>query len=143
MWETFDPVIETSNTQIGRVEKRLDDFGTRFADPDSFLEKADMAVQYYFGQHTEYSDISDFKNHLKELLNWYVKYLTLPKKEARKVSSKAEEIEETYDKIVFFWVFNPVAARRERVETGKTIENQTGEAKGLVVRFTGEVKKIF
>ncbi|EKD44507.1 MAG: hypothetical protein ACD_71C00114G0005 [uncultured bacterium (gcode 4)] len=143
MGETYDPIIEDSNTQIAKVEKECAVFLSRFNDPDVFLDNANIAVQYHFWKQSEYTDISEFKTHLKEILKWYVQYFSLSSKEGRKFSSKASEIEETYDKIIFFGVNNPVESRRERVETWKTVEEQWKEAKGLVVKFTGAVKKIF
>lgn len=78
------------------------------------------------------------------MLEEYRNYFALTDYQSlRAAEPRMAEIEEAYDEIVYFGLYNPIKSRRERLETGMTIEEQRATPKGLVVRFSEAVRKIF
>lgn len=124
--------------------ERLKKHVQRFDDVEAFIQQVDIAIRKYFWEQSAYTTYEDFKEYMKGLIkecsDYYgmTDYLAIRAKENR-----IAEIEETYDEVIYFWIFNPIKARRERIETWMTIEEQRASPRGLVLRFSDAVKKIF
>ncbi|EKD44508.1 MAG: hypothetical protein ACD_71C00114G0006 [uncultured bacterium (gcode 4)] len=126
-----------------RSSERLDAIIARYSDLEKFITDADMTVRYYFSKQKEYSEYSDFQEYMKWLVKECADYYTMNDYTTmRKMEWRITEIEEAYDEVIYFWVFNPIKARKERIETGMSIDEQRTKPKGLVLRFQDAVKKV-
>lgn len=125
------------------ANERIERHTRRFDDINAFLLRADMVVQFYYWKQDKFSSLEWFKDYLQKLLEEYRVYFSLSDyKSMRAMEPRIAEIEEEYDELIYFWEYNPAKSRKERIETGMSIDEQRAKPKGLILRFQDAVKKV-
>lgn len=128
----------------GEAEERK--FLDRFSDLDAFLDKAAVVVRYYFETQNEIKDPAQYREFLKRMLTDYLAVFAIEGFDEIFPHFDAQsEREENYDKLIYFGIFNPVEAQREREREDLTLaeykERKAGLAMGKVAEFKGAVKR--
>jgi len=106
------------NVRVSEV--KIEQFLSRFEDLDKFLIDTQYIVNYYFNNQTKYTNINEFKNYIKIKLSFYINSFSMNLEDRLKIDDELEEIEETFDKLIYFWEHNPVQARKEMLKQEKT-----------------------
>ncbi len=114
----FEQKLKDQNQKLKeKLEKHL----SKFTDLDKFLDDANEAVVFYFKNQEFYRNIEDFKIFLKKQIEIYIKHFFLTREERN--NEKTRQIEENFDKIIYFWETpNPIEERRKRIK--QKVENQ-------------------
>ncbi len=92
---------------------------SKFQDLDNFLIETKKVVDYYFNNQNDFKNKEDFIKYLKEQIIFYVNSYSLTRKEKVDLRERINFIDETYDKLIYYWEENPVEARRQRVKNKK------------------------
>lgn len=112
---TKDKVLDWMREDLSEMQESVEkskneikQFLSRFDDLDSFFNDANKIVEYYFNNQLDYDNIDDFKKYLKEQIKFYINSFSLAFEEKIEQSSKLQEIEYSYDKLIYFWIHNPI-----------------------------------
>ncbi len=100
-----------------KINKHL----SKFNNIDKLFSNADEIIKMYFEEQNDFKELEFFKDYLKNLINKYISYYNFnwSFNEKNKLSKEIDFIDETYDKLIYFWEYNPVEARRQRVKNKK------------------------
>ena len=105
-WISSD--IEFANRKI---KKHL----FKFKNLDYFLERTKHIIKYYYDNQSDFSSIWDFIEYLRKEIKYYVYSFSLKRKDKDKDKERLNLINETYDKLIYFWEENPIEAKRQRI----------------------------
>ncbi len=118
---TKESVLDSMKQELNEMEmfsqytkEDIEKFLSRFKDLDKFFDDAIEIVEYYFSHQKEYSNIDSFKRYLKEQMEFYVHSFSLEFDEKIELFEKLEKIEQSYDKLIYYWIDNPIQDRREK-----------------------------
>lgn len=98
------------------TDKDIKEHLKKFNDIEKLFQDTYKELEEYFSAQSEYKTLIDFKKFLKQQLEFYVKSFSLSFDESMKIAGKITDITEAYDKIIFYWEYNPVKARRDRLK---------------------------
>lgn len=120
---TCEKLIKEDKNNLNLIWNRIDEHLSKFKDLDLLLENAKLVVQKYFEEQDEYLNIDEFKIFIKNWISIYLEYLNYKwdRNWLKKLLEKLWDFHEKYSEVIYFWEFNPVKAKIER------LENQTKE----------------
>lgn len=102
------------DAETKRLQDEIEAFLKKFDDLDLLLERANSEVLYYFQRQTDFTNIEDFKAFLKTELEFYLYTFSLPRSEKRLIRGRIIDIEENYNKILYFGERNPIEERDKK-----------------------------
>ena len=102
------------NVRVSEV--KIEQFLSRFEDLDKFFNDARDIVKYYFENQSEFRKIEDFNIYLKEKIKFYINSFSLTFEEREKIDEELSFIGNTYDKLIYLWIKNPVENKRKEEE---------------------------
>ncbi len=97
------------------IKKRLEKL-----ESESFYKETKHIIIKYFNQQSRFNNINDFEKYLKKIFQDYTAYFRLTDYEEQKKQIKnIDFIDETYDQLIYYWEYNPVEARKQRIKEEK------------------------
>lgn len=78
------------------------------------LKHANSEVLYYFQRQTDYTNLDDFKAFLKTEIEFYLHTFSMLRAEKRLIRGRIINIEESYNKILYFGEHNPIEERDKK-----------------------------
>lgn len=109
-----DEMFTESNSMKSKIKIHL----SKFNNIDELFLLNENIIKDYFESQSIYKTLDEFKVYLKWEIEFYVKSFSLSRKE--KDMNRLNYLDETYDKIIYFWEYNPVEAVRKEREAEKT-----------------------
>lgn len=106
--------LQTWDAETKRLQDEIDEFFQKFDDIDLLLQHANSKVLYYFQRQTDYTNVDDFKTFLKKELEFYLHTFSMPRSEKRLIRGRIIDIEENYNKILYFSERNPIEERDKK-----------------------------
>gem|GEM_PF-1236278 len=106
--------LEVWDTETKRLQDEIDAFLQKFDDIDLLLQRANSEVLYYFQRQTDYTNVDDFKAFLKTELEFYLHTFSMLRAEKRLIRGRIINIEESYNKILYFGEHNPIEERDKK-----------------------------
>lgn len=114
--ELFDQELQEWDAETKRLQDEINAFLVKFEDIDLLLKNAQAEVEYYFRRQNEFININDFKAFLKEEIVFYFGTFGMTRADKKPIRSRIINIEESYNKILYFGEKNPIEERdKERV----------------------------
>ena len=111
---------ENFMSSIKKDEEHLKIHLSKFKDIDKlFLDSKEIIEEYY--KYEDFDNIEEFKDYLKWLIKRYIDsfYFEWDFEDLLKIRKQIEFIDEKYDKLIYFWEFNPVVERKKLLEQEK------------------------
>ncbi len=133
--DVFDSMREELSemeANLRKSEKNVDDFLSRFDDLDKFFISANEIVEYYFNNQNKYNNIENYKKYLKEQLEFYIHSFSIDLSTKMSLIDELYYIEEKYDKLIYFWIYNPIENRRQKEKINKKTEWQVWFMKWII-----------
>lgn len=103
--------LQAWDAETKRLQDELDAFLKKFENIDLLLQRANSEVLYYFKRQADYTKVEDFKTFLKTELEFYLHTFSMPRSEKRLIRGRIIDIEENYNKILYFGERNPIEER--------------------------------
>ena len=110
---------ENFMSSIKKDEEHLKIHLSKFKDIDKlFLDSKEIIEEYY--KYEDFDSIEDFKKYLRWLIKKYVDFFHFNWDFQEKLKLESElSFTDKYDKLIYFWEFNPVEERKKRLEEEK------------------------
>lgn len=106
--------LQAWDAETKRLQDEIDVFLTKFENIDLLLQRANSEVLHYFQRQTNYTNLDDFKTFLKTELEFYLYTFSMPRSEKRLIRGRIIDIEESYNKILYFGERNPIEERDKK-----------------------------
>ncbi len=114
-----------------KLEKHL----SKFKNLDNLFLSAESIILEYYSLEKSFGSLEEFKNYLIKWISKYMEYLTsnLSYEETFKLEKELDNFDEKYDKLIYYWEFNPIEAKRQR---------EKSKSNWLVWKIKWHLKKI-
>lgn len=135
-------MLQASKTMDEQLQSSIE----KFKDLDSFMEEAKEVILFYFQNQTKFNNLDDFKLFIIDWIKKYIEYINFKwnREALKKLEIELDNFDETYDKIIYFWRFNPVEERRknEMKNVPSLSETLHPKTNWVIWWITGAVRKL-
>lgn len=139
--EMWKKVIEEMDIESKKTKKQIEQHLSKFEDIDKLFVEANSIIEEYY-KSEDFNNIDEFKKYLKWLIKKYVDYFNFEWDFQEKLKLESElNFTDKYDKIIYFWQFNPIEERRKLLEQ-KEEDKVSDESEWVILNMRKWVDKL-